>query len=41
MVDLALCPLDEQMPPPNLSQVVEFELWNMVCHNYEKNAKAQ
>ncbi len=27
MVDLALCPLDEQMPPTNLSQVVEFELW--------------
>jgi hypothetical protein len=39
MVYLALCPLDEPTPPTNPNQVVEFELWNMACRNYEKQAK--
>jgi hypothetical protein len=40
MVDLAMCPLDEPMPPTNPNQVIEFELWKMACRNYEKQAKA-
>jgi hypothetical protein len=28
-------------PPINPNQVVEFELWNLACHNYKKQAEAQ
>jgi hypothetical protein len=30
MVKMQLHPIDEQVPPANPNQVVEFELWKMV-----------
>jgi hypothetical protein len=41
MVELQLCPLNEPAPPTDPNQAVEFKLWKMACHNYEKQLEAR
>jgi hypothetical protein len=41
MVELQLSPLVKPAPPTNVDQVVEFELWKMAQHTYEKQLEAR